>query len=95
MSAYLMEVFMESRNKKVTFEMPFSDYQKLKAFAVLEECSMKEILIKSFKQSYLEKPKKAVKKNTIKAMQEIEGEAELKSYDTVEEMFQDIGITWD
>lgn len=79
---------MTTKNTRITIDLPNKDHKKLKTAATLLGISMKEFVIDSLHETF---KSRTYNKKTLKAMREAE-EGNLKEYDSLEDMFEDLGI---
>ncbi len=79
---------MTTRNIRITIDLPNKEHKKLKTAATLLGVSMKEFVIDSLHETF---KSRTYNKKTLKAIRESE-EGNLKEFDSLEDMFEDLGI---
>ncbi|MBI3508391.1 MAG: hypothetical protein HY069_01975 [Chlamydiia bacterium] len=73
---------------RLTIDLPKSEHKRLKMVASMMELSMKELVLMSVEEFMHRKPNKV----TIKALKQSQAGKNLKKFETLEELFGDLGI---
>ncbi|MFW9877321.1 MAG: hypothetical protein ACFFG0_29885 [Candidatus Thorarchaeota archaeon] len=79
---------MTTKSIRITIDLPNKEHKKLKTAATLLGVSMKEFVIDSLHETF---KSRTYNKKTLKAIREAE-EGNLKEFDSLEDMFEDLGI---
>ena len=79
---------MTTKSIRITIDLPNKEHKKLKIAATLLGVSMKEFVIDSLHETF---KSRTYNKKTLKAIREAE-EGNLKEFDSLEDMFEDLGI---
>ena len=79
---------MTTKSIRITIDLPNKEHKRLKTAATLLGISMKEFVIDSLHETF---KSRTYNKKTLKAIREAE-EGNLKEYDSLEDMFEDLGI---
>ena len=80
---------MATKNVRITIDIPKKEYKKLKILAALLGISMKEFIMDSLHETF---KSRIYNKKTLKAIRETEEGKNLKKFDSLEDMFEDLGI---
>ena len=80
---------MSTRSVRITLDLPKKEHKKLKTTASLLGISMKEIILDSLHELYRSR---TFNRKTLKAIREAEEGKNVKSFDSLEEMFEDLGL---
>ena len=79
---------MTTKSIRITIDLPNKEHKKLKTAATLLGVSMKEFVIDSLHETF---KSRTYNKKTLRAIREAE-EGNLKEFDSLEDMFEDLGI---
>ena len=79
---------MTTKSIRITIDLPNKEHKRLKTAATLLGISMKEFVIDSLHETF---KSRTYNKKTLRAIREAE-EGNLKEFDSLEDMFEDLGI---
>lgn len=80
---------MASRNVRITIDLPVRLHKKLKTSAALLGISMKEFIMDSVDETF---KSRLYNKETLKAIHEAEEGVNVHEFESLEDMFKDLGI---
>ncbi len=79
---------MSTKTARLTIDLPKTDHKRLKMAASLMGTTMKGLVLMSVDEFMHRKPNKV----TIKAIKQSEEGKNLKKFDSLEDLFEDLGI---
>lgn len=79
---------MAAKTSRLTIDLPKSEHKRLKMAASMMGTTMKDLVIMSVTEFMQRKPNKV----TIKAMKQSEAGKNLKKFDSLDDLFEDLGI---
>ncbi len=79
---------MTAKASRLTIDLPHSAHKRLKMVASMMDISMKELVLMSVEEFMHRKPNKV----TIKALKQSESRKNLKKFETIDDLFEDLGI---
>ena len=80
---------MTTKSIRITIDLPNKEHKRLKTAATLLGISMKEFVIDSLHETF---KSRTYNKKTLRAIREAEEGKNLKEFDSLEDMFEDLGI---
>jgi len=79
---------MTAKTSRLTIDLPKAEHKRLKMAASMMGTTMKDLVIMSVTEFMQRKPNKL----TIKAMKQSEAGKNLKKFDSLDDLFEDLGI---
>ncbi|HSX26991.1 MAG TPA: hypothetical protein VLE89_08315 [Chlamydiales bacterium] len=79
---------MATKTSRLTIDLPSSAHKRLKMAASMMDVSMKDLVLMSVEEFIHRKPNKV----TVKAIRQSETGRNLKKFDTLKDLFEDLGI---
>jgi hypothetical protein len=79
---------MSIKTARLTIDLPRADHKRLKMAASMIGTSMKDLVLMSVEEFMHRKPNKV----TIKAIKQSEAGKNLKKFQNLEDLFEDLGI---
>jgi hypothetical protein len=83
-----MEMQMSTKTARLTIDLPRAEHKRLKMAAHMMDTSMKDLVLMSVEEFMQRKPNKV----TMKAIKQSEEGKNLKKCDSLEDLFEDLGI---
>ena len=79
---------MSTRTARLTIDLPRTEHKRLKMAALMMGTSIKELVLMSVDEFMHRKPNKV----TVKAIKQSVAGKNLKKFDSLEDLFEDLGI---
>jgi len=79
---------MSAKTARLTIDLPKTEHRRLKMAASMMGTTMKELVIMSVEEFMQRKPNKV----TVRAIKQSEAGKNLKKFDSLDDLFEDLGI---